>query len=143
MYATFWFFERCIGSLNALVFFSLVCQVKAFLFRDGITPAERTIRGMKIRYWNLRRTDNTRNLGFLSSPTIFLYHHSDEALYMVAIVCEVLGMLVGLGIVEWPYSVFAIFLCSLSWLSYHTITQPWLGKFSVNALLTFEACKCT
>jgi hypothetical protein len=73
-----------------------------------------------------------RNSSFFTSahPTIFLFNYSDESLYLVAVVCEALALLVGAGFIQWPYSLVGIFMCTLSWLSYHAIARdPWLSTF--------------
>lgn len=58
-------------------------------------------------------------------------------MFFVAVVSQVLALLVGIGVLQWPYSIVAIFLCSVSWLSYHYIAQPWLGKCLLHPPLTF------
>lgn len=35
----------------------------------------------------------------------------------------------------WPYSIMAVLMCSVSWLSYHCVAQPWLGVHSIHPQL--------
>jgi len=117
--------ERCIALVNFVAFFSFLIQMKGLIMSNGILPIKQTLKVWRTKL-SRRYLPNSWQFYLRSIyyyPTLFWICSSDEFLWLVMHFGLLSCLLAFLGC----FPPLFIFFSTVCYLSFHTVSQPWLG----------------